>query len=240
MRGILFDKDGTIFDFEKTWLPALRQLALEAAKGDESRAVELLEAGGFDLKTAKFKSGSIIGAGTTADITRLWYPKLHGSAFAAKAERHDRVFTKHAASHSVPIDGVGVALDVLAARGFVMGVATNDTTEGAKASLLAAGVSRNLPHVFGADAVAKPKPAPDMVVAFCMAARLNPSEVIVVGDNTLDLEMARSAGAAMAIGVTSGNSRAEDLSGLADVVLNSIRELPAFLAAAKERHQNRK
>ena len=241
MRGILFDKDGTLLDFEKTWSPVLKRLALEAARGDETRATELLVEGGLDAQTGKFRAGSVIGAGTTNLIVRLWYPKLFGAAFAAKIDKMDRVFAQHGSANSIPIDGVTVALDVLAARGFVMGVATNDATEAAKASLLATGMSRNLPHVFGYDSVAKAKPAPDMVLAFCEAGRLEPAEVIVVGDNTHDLEMARSAGAGMAIGVTSGNSRADDLGGLADVVLASIRDLPSFLQMTQERlSQNRK
>jgi len=241
MRGILFDKDGTLLDFEKTWSPVLKRLAMEAARGDEARAAALLDAGGLDAQTGKFRAGSVIGAGTTQLITRLWHPRLHGAAFEAKADKMDRVFAAHGAVHSVPIDGVAVALDVLAGRGFVMGVATNDATEAARASLLATGMSRNLPHVFGYDSVAKPKPAPDMVLAFCEAARLEPAEVIVVGDNTHDLEMARSASVGLAIGVTSGNSSADELAALADAVLASIRDLPAFLLQREERlHQNRK
>lgn len=242
MRGILFDKDGTLLDFEKTWSPVLKRLALDAARGDEARAAELLAAGGLDAQTGKFRAGSVIGAGTTNLIARLWYPRLFGAALVAKIDKMDRVFAEHGAANSIPIDGVTVALDVLAARGFVMGVATNDATEAARAALLATGMTRNLPHVFGYDSVANPKPAPDMVLAFCEAGRLEPREVIVVGDNTHDLEMARSAGVGMAIGVTSGNSRADDLAGLADVVLATIRDLPAFLQLTQERllAQNRK
>lgn len=231
LRGILFDKDGTLLDFEKTWAPVIRQLAREAAKGDEARTAELLDAGGLDPHTGRFRAGSVVGAGTTRLIARLWYPRLFGAAMEAKIEKIDRTFASHGKAHSVPIDGVNVALDVLAARGFVMGVATNDATEAARAALIATGLSRNLPHVFGYDSVARPKPAPDMVLAFCVAARLEPDEVIVIGDNTHDLEMARSAGAARALGVTSGNSVAADLAPLADAVIRSIRELPAWLEA---------
>ena len=46
--------------------------------------------------------------------------------------------------------------------------------------------------------------------------------------------MARAAGAGVAIGVASGNSSAEDLAPHADAVLDSVRDLPAWL------HQNRK
>ena len=237
MRAILFDKDGTLLDFEKTWLPLLQRLAAEAAKGDPARAAELLEGGGYDPQTKKVRSGSIMGAGTTDLIVRLWYPKLRGAAFDAKVEKIDRQFVAHGRTNSVAIDGAAVALDLLAARGFVMGVATNDTTEAAIGALEATGMIRNLPYVFGYDSVATPKPAADMVLAFCEAARIAPAEVVVVGDNAHDLVMAKSAGAALAIGVTSGNSAAADLAPLADAVLKSIRDLPAFL---HEHGQNRK
>jgi phosphoglycolate phosphatase len=41
--------------------------------------------------------------------------------------------------------------------------------------------------------------------------------------------MAHDAGAGLAIGVLSGNSRSEDFGTTADAVLASIAELPAFL-----------
>jgi len=115
-----------------------------------------------------------------------------------------------------------------------MGVATNDTTSAAKASLASTGMGRYLPYILGYDAVERAKPAPDMVEAFARASGIPTTEIVVVGDNTHDLEMARDAGVGLAIGVTSGNSSAEDLAALADAILPSVRELPAWL------DQNRK
>jgi phosphoglycolate phosphatase len=68
-----------------------------------------------------------------------------------------------------------------------------------------------------------------MVHAFCQACDLAPIEVAVVGDNPHDLEMARQAGAGLAIGVLSGNSNRKDFGALADAVLGDIAELPAYL-----------
>jgi phosphoglycolate phosphatase len=62
-----------------------------------------------------------------------------------------------------------------------------------------------------------------------MACRLDPENVAVIGDNPHDLEMARSAGAGLAIGVLSGNSTAQDFGSLADAVLGTIAELPGYL-----------
>ncbi len=230
MRGILFDKDGTLFDFEATWLPALKRLALDAANGDEALAAALLVEGGFNPATGKIRSGSVIGAGTTALIVDLWHPGISGDARHAAMARMDATFLDHGSKASVPIDGADVVLDVLAARGFVMGVATNDVTDAAVASVEATGLGRHLRLVYGYDSVPNPKPAPDMLLAFAAAARLEPKEIIVVGDNAHDLVMAKTGGAGLAVGVTSGNSAKADLEALADVVLPSIRELPGWLA----------
>ena len=68
------------------------------------------------------------------------------------------------------------------------------------------------------------------MLAFAREAGLVPADIAVVGDNPHDMEMARAAGAT-AIGVTSGNSSADDLSPLADVVLPSVAALPEWLDA---------
>ena len=76
-----------------------------------------------------------------------------------------------------------------------------------------------------------PKPAPDIVHAFSEAIGVPPSEIVVIGDNPHDIEMARSAGAGAALGVLTGNSGRDDLAPLADAVLDSVADLPAWLRA---------
>ena len=234
LRGILFDKDGTLLDFEATWTPVLRELALEAAGGDVETAMGLLVRGGFLPETGGFRAGSVLAAGTSRSIVELWQPDLRDEEFAAAVARMDRTFHQHGLDHSVPFAEVAATLERLAAADFVMGVATNDTTAAARASLAALGFASYLPHVFGYDAVPQPKPAPDLVHAFADVTGIPPAEIAVVGDNSHDLEMARAAGAGVAVGVLSGTSDHEHLAPLADVVLDSIRDLPDWL------HQNRK
>ncbi|TIP98879.1 MAG: HAD family hydrolase, partial [Mesorhizobium sp.] len=46
-----------------------------------------------------------------------------------------------------------------------------------------------------------------------------------------DLEMARAGGCGLAIGVLSGTGTRESLSQIADVILDSVADLPDFLSA---------
>ena len=68
IRGILFDKDGTILDYARTWVPINREAALHAASGDEALAAELLRAHGQDPDTGAVVGGSLLAAGSIAEI----------------------------------------------------------------------------------------------------------------------------------------------------------------------------
>jgi phosphoglycolate phosphatase len=231
MRGILFDKDGTLLDFDASWSGVYRELCLDLAGGDAAAAEAMLVAGGFDPLTGRFAAGGLLAASHTVDIVRAWYPALAGPALDAMVARIDRVFYENGIACSVPLPGLRETLAVLKDGGFAMGVATNDGTAATRAALAALDVADFLPHVFGYDSVPRPKPAPDIVHAFAQATGVPPAEIVVVGDNRHDLEMARSAGAGAAIGVLSGNSGRDVLLPLADAVLDSISDLPEWLAA---------
>jgi phosphoglycolate phosphatase len=66
-----------------------------------------------------------------------------------------------------------------------------------------------------------------MALAFCAAMGLTPAEVAVVGDAVHDLAMAQAAGVGLTVGVLSGTSRREHLAALADILIDSVAELPA-------------
>ena len=229
IKGILFDKDGTLIDFHATWFVIGDMMALRAAGGDRARADMLLELAGFDFAAHRFRPDSIFAAGSNADIVELWYPQLEGAARHVVLDEFDAVSARHEGAHPVELPGCRDALAVLHRAGMRMAIATNDSTGGAERALAALGVAQMFEAAYGYDAVANPKPAPDIVHAFCDLTGLRPGQLAVVGDNSHDLQMARAGGAGLAIGVLSGTGTLTSLSRLADVVLDSIADLPAYL-----------
>jgi phosphoglycolate phosphatase len=234
IKGILFDKDGTLVDFQKTWFAVAVHMAFKAAGGDEQRADFLMNAAGYDFERKCFKSDSIFAAGTNADIVELWYPRLEGPERAEKIAEFDTVTAVQGAKQAVPLAGALEAVAVLHASGYRIGLATNDSTSGAEQTLLALGIAQLFDAAYGYDAVANPKPAPDPVYAFCDFTGLKPSEIAMVGDNRHDLVMGRAAGVGLAVGVLSGTGTREALTPLAHVVLDSVVELPGYLAGNRQ------
>lgn len=225
IRGILFDKDGTLLDYWKTWVPINRTIAIFAAGGDAGLAAELLRAGGHDPETNRLTPGTVLAAGSVDEIAEVFAGVLKEQAPRDLAVHIERLFREGGAKHSVLIDGVAEVVRALKARGVKLGVATNDSIGGLEASLAPHGLLDEFMFLAGCDSGYGAKPEPGMALAFCEAAGLPQREVAIVGDAVHDLEMGRRAGLGLKVGVTTGTSPRADLAPHADVVLEGLGEL---------------
>jgi phosphoglycolate phosphatase len=225
IRGILFDKDGTLVDYWHTWLPINRQAALYAAGGDRLLADELLRLGGHDPATDRVTPGSPLAAGDFDDTAQAFATHPDAPSAAALAAGIEQVFRSGGAAHSVLISGARATVAGLKARGMRIGIATNDSVGGLEASLAPHDILPLLDFAAGCDSGYGAKPDPRMVLAFCRSVGIDASEVAVVGDAVHDLAMGRAAGAGLVIGVLSGTSGRGDLEGYADRILDSVNDL---------------
>jgi phosphoglycolate phosphatase len=231
IKGILFDKDGTLVDFNATWLGVADFMAMDASDGDRWKADRLLAAAGFDFANRRFKPDSIFASGTNMDVVELWFPRLSDEDQMLAVARFNEITSVQGSSMAVALPGIVDTLATLHKRSYRLGVATNDSTSGAEKTLVTLGVAQLFDAAYGYDAVANPKPAPDTIQAFCDLTGLKPSEIAMVGDNRHDLEMARAGGCGLAVGVLSGTGTRESLAEIADVILDSVADLPDFLSA---------
>jgi phosphoglycolate phosphatase len=226
IRGILFDKDGTIIDYWRTWVPINREAALFAAGGDSAIADELLRLGGQDPDTDRVVPGTPLAAGDFFDIASAFAAHPQVAAAEQLVAGIERIFRAGGAKHSVLIDGARTTLVELKRRGLRLGLATNDSGGGLEASLTGHDILDLLDFTAGCDSGFGSKPDPRMVFGFCRALGIDRKEVAVVGDAVHDLAMGRAAGVGLNVGVLGGTSAREDLAGTADLILAGIGELP--------------
>jgi phosphoglycolate phosphatase len=232
LRGILFDKDGTLIDFRATWVPAYRGVAEELASrlgGGTDLATTLLASQGYDVATASFAPDSRLLWDSNEGIATAWSatPEIAGQLDVLEAViRH---FSDVGRYPPQAVGDLPALLGRLRARGLSLGLATMDDTAIARAHADYLGIADGLDFVVGADAGHGKKPGPGMALAFCRDQGLHPREVIVVGDTPADLLMARNAGCAAAIAVLTGAMPRERLEPHADHVLASVQELESVL-----------
>lgn len=231
IKGILFDKDGTLLDFDATWSPILQQAAMTVAGHDRALARILLAVGGFDSETGKTAPNSLLAAGNTVEIAEAWAEHLPASEPTFLIEELDRIFQEGGVLNAVPVTELEPLFRRLKDRGLCLGLATSDSRVAAEATL---GRFSLLPHfdfIAGYDSGHGYKPEPGMFLAFCKACGIAPSQAAMVGDNVHDLKMGRAAGAGALIGVLTGAGTAEQLGALTEDILDSIAELEGWLDA---------
>ena len=222
--ALLFDKDGTLFDFRISWgrwaAGFLADLATDAAHAERlGRAI------GFDSATQTFAPDSPVIAATAADIAAALVPHLDGISVVGLTHRIDEPAGAAPLSPAVPLLPL---LTGLRDRGLRLGVATNDSEAPARQHLAAHGITDCFDFIAGYDSGHGAKPGPGMCLAFAAACGLSPRRVAMVGDSRHDLEAGRAAGM-HTVAVLTGLASAQDLAPLADVVLPDIGAIPGWL-----------
>ena len=217
LRAILFDKDGTLLDFEKTWGPATLQVLAELAQGDKIRHDALIEIAGIDPLTARFAKSSPIIAGSSADYGVPMAKVVGVQANADFFARLDHLFAVHGLDHITPIVGAIEAVQALAGHAVELGLVTNDSEAAARQQMERLGLAPRFTFLAGYDSGYGAKPHPGMIKAYLDQSGYHPWEVAVIGDSRHDLIAARAAGA-LAIAVTTGLASAVELQEDADLI----------------------
>jgi phosphoglycolate phosphatase len=227
LKGLLFDKDGTLFDFHATWSGWTRDLIRRLADGDPARELALAREIEFDLASGRFDPASPAIAGTpevfVTAVLRV-FPKI------APATLREHLIGAAAAVRPVDAAPLAPLLAGLRTTGMALGVATNDAEAAAREQLAQAGVLECFDLVLGYDSGFGAKPDAGMLLAFCASVGLAPAEVAMIGDSTHDLHAGRAAGMVV-VAVLTGPAGVAELAPHADAVLPTIAALPDWLAA---------
>lgn len=230
LKGVLFDKDGTLIDFHGTWMPAYRRAVAMVARTAGRPGIEerLLALAGYDVESDRCLPTSILAAGTTPEIARLWAQET-GIDAAWLEEEIERMFDAYAPAFATPVKDLHAVLGRLESRDMTLGVATMDSRASAGATLARLGIERHFDFICGYDSGHGQKPGRGMVDAFCAHAGLSPAEIVLVGDTPHDLDMGRAADVGRVVGVLTGSSTAGQLERLCDAVIPGIADLEALL-----------
>lgn len=224
LDAVIFDKDGTLFDFRQSWGAFTESLLAELAP-DAETARHLGQVLGYDPVHHDFTRTSPVISLTTPEIAAILHPHLTGITLLALNQTMNRL---SAAAPMVPAVPLRAVLSGLKARGLALGLATNDTEHPARVHLEGAGVLDLFDFVVGCDSGWGGKPAPGQLLEFTRRFSLTPARVAMVGDSLHDLDAGRAAGM-YAVAVLTGIATRAELAPHADVVLADIAALGGWI-----------
>ena len=225
IEAVIFDKDGTLFDFHASWGVWARGLLTDLAQGDQSLMHRLADSLRFDLSRARFHPDSFVIADTPAAVALVLADELpHGDADHV-LEQLNAAAERIAMVEAAPL--VPLVLE-LEARGLSLAVVTNDAEGPARTHLAEAGILHAFDMIVGFDSGFGAKPSARPLLACARHLSIDPAHMVMVGDSTHDLRAGRAAGMRV-LGVLTGPASHDDLAPLADAVLPHVGHLPGWL-----------
>jgi phosphoglycolate phosphatase-like HAD superfamily hydrolase len=237
-QAIIFDKDGTLIDFDAMWGGWVVYLAeqLRSVSGlDVHRALCL--AMGYDETTRKVLAN---GKLASRPMSQLYQATIEVVQSFGLSKHEAKCVVEKAWCIPDPVILAKQLTDTRALfsslydRGIQIAIATADDRAPTQAMIEAFDIEEFIGTMVCADDGIPSKPAPDMVLTVCERLKLDPRSVMVIGDTASDLKMARAAGAGLAVGVLSGVSSAKDLIPYAHVLIESVDELHAYILELDE------
>jgi phosphoglycolate phosphatase len=219
-RAILFDLDGTLID----------------SVPDIATAVNLLlETEHLAPLTVEDVRG-MIGNGIAKLVERAFEARgvlLEGDSHAAMTERMMEIYKDHLTDETALMEGAEHILCAYAKVGVRLAVVTNKPEAFSREILEHFGLGEVVSVVVGGDTGPARKPAPDMLLNAVTELGATVSQSLMVGDSPADIDAAKAAPMA-SVAVRGGYTRiaVEELG--ADVVIDSLTQLPGAIELLKE------
>jgi phosphoglycolate phosphatase-like HAD superfamily hydrolase len=227
----IFDKDGTLIEFDSMWTGWVRRLADELATADEGRRHDDIVRAvmGVDLESGRVHPHGGLAATPMARLRTMLVERIADET-GLPATAAERVVD--AAWHAPdpiatarPVADLRVLFTSLRGAGTRIAVATSDDRDPTERTLAHLGVADLVDAVACADDGRPVKPDPAAVLWLCRTIGVPASRTAVIGDSPVDLAMGRSAGVGVVIGVLTGVGDREALVGSADTIVKSVRDL---------------
>ncbi len=223
IKGIVFDKDGTLLDYEEFWVPVAK-----------TAITELLDKNGYSRELLPSLMNSV-GAydgisgllcyGTYGDIAVALSSTLKDLGILHEFSMQEVVDAFENNLHNgnvVPTcDNIISLFEKLKSMGIKIALVTNDNYQVAQKCLTDLKIESFFDAIFADDGINPPKPDPYYMKKFCEQFEFAPDEVIMVGDTTTDMKFAQNSGV-MAVGVAKTNDNKMQLLQFTDCIFKDI------------------
>ncbi len=178
IAAVVFDMDGVLFDTERIYMEAWREIAAERHMQDVEKAVY----GCVGLNAADTKAFFLREYGDSFDYES--YQDASAARFHEKIEKFGLPMKK----------GVTEILSFLKENDYKIGLASSTSRRGVLSHVNQAGIADFFEVIVGGDMVEHSKPCPDIYLLACKQLGVNPENAIAIEDSPNGIRSAHGAG----------------------------------------------
>lgn len=227
-KAIIFDKDGTLLDFDAFWVTISTAAVKDILKELDCENVsveDVLEALGVEEGITNIDG--VLCSSTYSKIGDNIHFALTKCGYNFDLE-HVRIITLDAFARHVDkgiakgtCDNIREVLLKIKEEGIKIFVVTSDRLFTTEKSLKKLGIFDVFDGIYTDDGDVPPKPKPDCIYDICKKFSLTPDEIIMVGDTINDVNFAKNGNIKM-IGVAKGEKNIQRFLKHTDVVLPDV------------------
>ena len=237
IKGVIFDKDGTLFPSAEFWGPIIEREArmslssFKLKKKDEDELVKKIGiVVGADGEGNTYKNGFLFrhDGFFVVNVLKMVYLciRYRLSPFKVKAIM---VGLSHVLGESVDdefdrldFSAVRTIFSRLHENGVKIGIVSNDMCASCKNFLIHTGLDQYVSFIRGKDSETKRKPSPMAINEFATKFGLTSDEIAIVGDTKADMDFARKGSVGYTVAILTGCGDEKMLRKLSDKVYPTI------------------
>jgi phosphoglycolate phosphatase len=225
-KGIVFDLDGTLIHSKVDFIKMKKKM------------IELLLENGTP-------EGTLSPLMTTVEIMRItethWEKKgirnQERTELRGKIEATMNEVELEALETVLEVPGAKKVIEKLFMEGYKLAILTRGHHEYAEKALEKTGMLSYFEIIFGRGETPKPKPYPEALLYTAQTLSLGRGEILFIGDHHIDLTCAMNAKVPF-LGVQTGQRGEESWEDIKPtILLESIKEIPAFLKNNRDRNK---
>lgn len=237
IKGIIFDKDGTLFNYAEVWGPVIKDyvdtvLMTFRTKDEKVARQKIYEIVGVDDKGNNYPDGFLFNHDKIVRIVikilafciqnRINPVRMYRLMNTLLNSHSRKVIVK---LKSMDFSGVQALMKALNDQGTIIGLVTNDITSNTKGFLEVMGIDHYVRFLRTKESNCKGKPSDASIAQFCSLFGFSRDEIAVVGDSIVDMEYAKAGNVGYTVAVMTGYGKREVLERYADRVYDRVEEL---------------
>lgn len=204
MKWILFDKDGTLIHFDRSWMKIGLQLVddfmiqYESAIGDVTEAYKRL-----GIVNNEIQQGTVMASGSLDEIINA-FDNLAGQDVSSWAQQRSQTLVDQRVPENVWVEGVDQTVKALHQKGYKLGIVTSDTKKGVEQFLTDTNMHKYFDVVISTEANAVEKPNPEVLKPLFDNYDVDSIDVMIVGDTANDIKTGKNAQLGLSVAVLTG------------------------------------